>query len=125
VLTVVGVHNGMWKVLDGYPFYDGEPSYFPEARWGLKEPRPDPIFHQNDHFTTDLEELTANGNVITAEAAARLQPALRQFTALTKPPLSDPEATVMDAVRTIEHCNTWTAPGPRASLERIHRPIPA
>jgi hypothetical protein len=91
VLTVVGFHNGMWKVLDGYLFYDGEPSYFPEARWGLKEPRPDPIFHQNDHFTTDLEELTANGNVITAEAAARLQPALRQFTALTKPPLSDPK----------------------------------
>lgn len=47
----------------------------------------------------------------TAEAAARLQPALRLFTALTKPPLSDPEATVMDAVRAIEHCNTWTAPG--------------
>ena len=88
VLTVVGVHDGMWKILDGYLFYDGEPSYFPEARWGLKEPRPDPVFHQNDHFTTDLEELNAKGKVITAEAATNLQPALRLFTALTELPLS-------------------------------------
>lgn len=113
VLTVVGVHDGMWKILDGYLFYDGEPSYFPEARWGLKEPRPDPVFHQNDHFTTDLEELNAKGKVITAEAATNLQPALRLFTALTELPLSDPEATVLAAVRAIEHCNTWTAPGHR------------
>ncbi|WP_425005028.1 hypothetical protein [Mycolicibacterium sp. S3B2] len=111
VLTVVGVHEGMWKILDGYLLYDGEPSYLPEARWGLKEPRPDPVFHQNDHFTADLEELNAKGKLITAEAAASLQPALRLFTALTQPPLSDPEATVMAAVRAIEHCNTWTAPG--------------
>ena len=29
VLAVVGVHDGMWKVLDGTLFFDDEPSYFP------------------------------------------------------------------------------------------------
>ena len=110
VLTIVGVHDGMWEILGGHLFYDGEPSFLPEARWGLKEPRPNSIFHQNDHFTRDLSELNANGEVITAEASTRLQPALRLFRALTTPALSDPEARVMDAVRAIEHCNTWTAP---------------
>ncbi len=110
ILAVVGVHDGMWKVLDGQLFFDGEPSYFPPARWGLKEPLPDPVFYQNDHFIRDLRDMTAKGHEITAGAAQQLQPALRLFTSITNTPRYDAEATVMAAVRAIEHCNTWTAP---------------
>lgn len=110
VLAVVGVHDDMWKVLGGTLFFDGKPSHFPPAQWGLKEPRPDPIFHQNDHFTTDLTAMTTAGHVITAEIALRLQPVLRLQTALTSTPRSDPESVVMAAVRAIEHCNKWAAP---------------
>ena len=110
VLAVVGVHDGMWTVLDGTLFFDDEPSYFPPARWGLKEPLPEPVFYENDYFTTHLAEMTAKGHVITAETTQRVQPALRLQAALANAPRSDPEATVMAAVRAIEHCNTWTAP---------------
>jgi hypothetical protein len=50
VLAVVGVHDGMWKVLDGALFFDDEPSFFPPARWGLKEPLPDanPVRPEDD-----------------------------------------------------------------------------
>ena len=110
VLAVVGVNDGMWTVLDGILFFDDEPSYFPPAQWGLKEPLPEPVFYENDYFTTHLTEITAKGHAITAEAAQRVQPALRLQAALASAPRSDPEATVMAAVRAIEHCNTWTAP---------------
>jgi hypothetical protein len=111
VLAVVGVPDGMWKVLDGYLFFDGESSYFPPARWGLKEPLPDPVFYQNDFVSTSLSEMTAEGHVVTAAAAEQLQKVLRLRAALDSAPRSDPEAVVMAAVRAIEHCNTWVAPG--------------
>ncbi|WP_286151313.1 MULTISPECIES: hypothetical protein [unclassified Mycobacterium] len=110
VLAVVGVHEDMWKVLGGTLFFDGKPSHFLPAEWGLKEPRPEPIFYQNDHFTTDLTEMTTAGHMITAAIALRLQPVLRLQSALTSTPRSDPEAVVMAAVRAIEHCNKWAAP---------------
>jgi hypothetical protein len=110
VLAVVGVYDNMWKVLGGTLLFDGRPSHIPPARWGLKEPRPEPVFFENDHFTTDLGEMTAAGHMVTAVAASLLQPILRLQEALTSTPPSDPEAVVMAAVRAIEHCNRWTAP---------------
>ena len=109
VLAVVGVHEDMWKVLDGYLFFDGSPWNPSAPRWGLKEPLPEPVFYQNDHFATDSADFTANGHLITAETAQRLQPPLRLSSALTDPP-TDAEAVVMAAVRAIEHSNTWIAP---------------
>ena len=109
VLAVVEVHENMWKVLDGHLFFDDTPSYLP-PRWGLKKPLPEPIFYENDYFTTHLREMASEGDVITAEAARLLQPVLRLQAALTSVPRSDPEAIVMAAVRAIEHCNTWVAP---------------
>jgi hypothetical protein len=110
VLAVVGIPDGMWKVLGGALFFDGEPWYLPPARWGLKEPLPESVFYQNDFFTTRLSEMNVDGHEITAEAAQQLQPVLRLQAALTNAPRSDSEAIVMAAVRAIEHCNTWTAP---------------
>jgi hypothetical protein len=110
VLAVVGVHDDMWKVLGGSLLFDGQPSYLPQARWGLKEPLPDRPFYENDHFTTNLDEMTGAGHVITAEAAAQLQPVLRLQAALAAAPRSDPEAVILAAVRAIEHCNRWAAP---------------
>lgn len=110
VLAVVGVHDDMWKVLGGTLLFDGQPSYFPPVRWGLKEPLPDRAFHENDHFTTNLDEMTAAGHVITAEAVPLLQPVLRLQAALAAAPRSDPEAVILAAVRAIEHCNRWAAP---------------
>ena len=109
VLAVVEVHENMWKVLDGHLFFDDTPSYL-TPRWGLKKPLPEPIFYENDYFTTHLREMASEGDVITAEAARLLQPVLRLQAALTSVPRSDPEAIVMAAVRAIEHCNTWVAP---------------
>jgi hypothetical protein len=95
VLAVVGTHDGMWKVLDGTLLLGSEHSLFSAwARWGLKEPLPDPVFYENDHFTTDLRELTNTGQVINAKVAEQLQPALRLFAALMGSSRSDPEAVV-------------------------------
>jgi hypothetical protein len=110
VLAVVGVHEHMWKVLGGYLFFDDSPWNPFGARWGLKEPLPEPVFYQNDHFATDLGNMTANGHVITADTAQRLQPPLRLVSALTDAPPADAETVVMAAVRAIEHSNTWIAP---------------
>ena len=101
----------MWKVLDGHLFFvDGEPPYPSVPRWGLKEPRPEPVFHQNDFVTTRLTEMAADGHVVTAPSAEQLQKVLRLQAALNSAPRSDPEAVVMAAVRAIEHCNTWVVP---------------
>jgi hypothetical protein len=110
VLAVVGVHEHMWKVLGGYLVFDDSPWNPFGAGWGLKEALPEPVFYQNDHFVTDLGEMTANGHVITADTARRLQPALRLLSALTDTARADSEAIVMAAVRAIEHSNTWIAP---------------
>lgn len=109
VLAVVGVHEHMWKVLGGHLFFDDSPWNPFGARWGLKEPLPEPVFYQNDHFATDLGDMTANGHVMTADIALALQPPLRLLSALTDG-LADAETVVMAAVRAIEHSNTWIAP---------------
>ncbi|WP_428340761.1 hypothetical protein [Mycobacterium sp.] len=113
VLAVVGHHERMWKVLGGFLFFDLSPgSWNPiGARWGaLKEPLPEPVFYQNDHFATDLARFAADGHLITAETAHQLRPALRLSSTLDDTPRADSEAIVMAAVRAIEHCNAWTAP---------------
>lgn len=69
----------------------------------------EPVFYQNDHFATDLARMTANGLIISAEIAHRLQPALRLFSALTDNQ-ADAETCVMAGVRAIGHANTWIAP---------------
>lgn len=110
VLAVVGVHEHMWKVLGGHLFFDGSAWNPLAARWGLKQPRPETVFYQNDHFARDLADFTADGHLITAETAHQLQPALRLSSALKNTPRADSEAIVMASVRAIEHCTTWTAP---------------
>jgi hypothetical protein len=110
VLAVIGVHERMWKVLGGHLFFDGSPWNPLGARWGLKEPLPEPVFYQNDHFAADLGDMTADGHVITADTAQRLLPPLRLLSALTDTARADSEAVVMAAVRAIEHSNTWIAP---------------
>ncbi len=110
VLAVVGVHEHMWKVLGGHLFFDGSAWNPSVPRWGLKQPRPEPVFYQNDHFARDLADFTVDGHLITAETAQQLQPALQLSSALKDTPRADSEAIVMASVRAIEHCNTWTAP---------------
>jgi hypothetical protein len=112
VLAVITVHEHMWKVLGGHLFYDiDNPQRNPLLpRWGLKEPRPETTFHENDHFARDLTAFTADGHLITAEIARQLRPPQRLMSALTDAQKIDSEAIVMAAVRAIEHCNTWTAP---------------
>jgi hypothetical protein len=112
VLAVVGHHERMWKILEGNLFFDVSPDAWNimGARWGeLKEPQPDPVFYQNDHFATDLADFTTKGHVITVETAQQLQPSLQLLSALTSTAQDDSEAIVRAAVRAIEHCNTWTA----------------
>lgn len=110
VLAVVGVHEDMWKVLDGYLFFDDSQWNPLGARWGLKKPLPEPVFYQNDHFATDLARFTADGHLITAETARRTQCPHRLLINLTNTAQDDSEAIVIAAVRAIEHCNTWAAP---------------
>lgn len=111
VLTVVRVPDDMWNVLGGHLFFAvGEPTPWLPIEWGLKEQPPEPTFYQNDFVTTRLNEMTADGYIITAVSAEQLQTVLRLEIALDKAPRSDPEAIVMAAVRAIEHCNTWVAP---------------
>lgn len=50
LLAVVGPTDGMWEVLGGHLFFDDSPWGPSIPRWGLKHPRPEPHFYQNDHF---------------------------------------------------------------------------
>ncbi|CAN5875595.1 hypothetical protein BH09ACT7_BH09ACT7_29040 [soil metagenome] len=90
VLAVVGRTDGMWEILDGHLFFDGSPWAPSIPRWGLKHPLPEPDFHQNDHFAKDLADFTANGHLITADIADRVQPALRLSAAVNDTKLRPP-----------------------------------
>ncbi|MEU1982080.1 hypothetical protein [Nocardia sp. NPDC019395] len=110
VLAVAGAPEEMWQVLSGTLLF-GDGSYNPRpTEWGPKHPMPNPVFFQNDYFSTNLSEMTADGFLITSERAQQLQPVLALLNALTSVPREDPQAIVTAAVRAIEHCNTWVAP---------------
>lgn len=111
LLAVVGVHKDMWRVLDGWLFFDDSPWNPMGPRWGQpRQPEADPDFYQNDYFAINLVQFTDDGYLVTADIAQQLQPALRLQSALTADQEADSETIVMAAVRAIEHCNKWSAP---------------
>ncbi|WP_280297085.1 hypothetical protein [Nocardia abscessus] len=110
VLAVTGVPEKMWEVLDGTLLF-GDNSYHPQpVDWGPKRPMPDPVFFENEFFSHNLSEMTADSFLITHKGAQQLEPVLALLAALKSVPREDPQAIVMAAVRAIEHCNTWVAP---------------
>lgn len=110
VLKVIGTSKNTWEVLGGsLLFGEGERFHYHSLNWGRKH---DFVSHEldytNDYFTASLEDFNSRGVPITADAAEALLPVLHLQDELRTAPETNPEAVVRAAVRTIEHCNTWT-----------------
>lgn len=110
VLKVIGTNENTWEVLGGSLLFGrGERFNYHSLEWG---PKHDFVSHEldylNDRFTESLEDFNNRGVHITADAAEALNPVLDLQDELRNAPETNPETVVRAAVRSIEHCNTWT-----------------
>jgi hypothetical protein len=82
--------------------------FFP---WGPREDAP-PIFSaHSDRTGWDIEVMALNNRRLDAASLHDLQDAIGMSTALKLATAESPKATVMAAVRAIEHVNAWTTGG--------------
>ena len=111
---LIAVNHAMkdsWKVADGsVVFVDGEcRSMF--FYWGSEDDIPPVFVAQNDRTGRDIEVMEPNNRRLNAQSLHDLQDAIGMSTALKTAVAESPQATVMAAVRAIEHVNAWTTGG--------------
>jgi hypothetical protein len=100
---------GMWELMKGcILFVDGRRSRF---SWGLKEDVKDPYYPQNDRMGRDTEWMSHSARRLGSQSIDTLEDAIGMSTALKAASNESPQATVMAAVRAIEHVNVWTTRG--------------
>jgi hypothetical protein len=100
---------GTWKLMRGcIVFVNGRRSRF---SWGPKEDVKDPYYPQNDRMGRDIERMVRSASSLTAQSIHALQDAIDLTAALKAASNEGPQATVMAAVRAIEHANVWTTAG--------------
>lgn len=99
----------VWQLKKGcITFVNGRRSPF---SWGPEEDVPDSYYPQNDRLGRDIERMEDRSYRLTAKSAPALRDAI-DLTAALKAAWDDgPQATVMAAVRAIEHVNAWTTAG--------------
>lgn len=111
LLAVNHTVRDAWKVSDGtLLFVDGEcrSLLYP---WGSGD-QPPPYFSPwNDRTARDISVMEANGRVLNTRSLADLQDAIDMTTGLRAASVESPQATVISAVRAIEHVNAWTTDG--------------
>lgn len=118
LLAVLRPPENMWTILKGHLLFDGSSRPTP-LELGPKKDREPTTYFQNDHVGRDLLNFQERGIEVTPDVARRLQPVLQLSYALRSVPRTDPEGIVMAAVRTVEHCNTWTTKGRKQWTEFI------
>ena len=79
--------------------------------WGPKHDVKDPYYPENDRMGRDIERMSRSARRLDAHSIHSLQAAIGMSTALKAASAESPEATVMAAVRAIEHINAWTTAG--------------
>ena len=99
-----------WRLLKGtILFIDGERhSLF---SWGPKEDIPERFQPLNDWMGRDIERMARNNRFLDAQSMHELQDAIGMSTTLKAADDESAQATVMAAVRAIEHVNAWTTGG--------------
>jgi hypothetical protein len=98
-----------WRILNGFiVFVDGDCSLIQR---GPKEDIPDPYEPRNDSMGRDVGLMAGSNQALDSESMHELQDAIGMSTALKKAGDDSPQATVIAAVRAIEHVNTWTTGG--------------
>jgi hypothetical protein len=99
-----------WRLLNGsILFIDGERrSLF---SWGPKEDIPEPYYPQNDWMGRDIGRMLRGNRSLDSQSIHDLQDAIGMSTTLKIAADESPQATVMAAVRAIEHVNAWTTGG--------------
>lgn len=100
---------GVWQLKRGcIKFVDGRRSRF---SWGPMDEVAEPYYPQNDRLGRDIERMDRRFSNLTAKSVHALQDAIDLTAALKAASNEGPIATVMAAVRAIEHVNSWTTAG--------------
>lgn len=100
---------GVWQLKKGcIKFVDGQRSPF---SWGPAEDAEKPYYPQNDRLGRDIERMDRRFGSLTAKSVHALQDAVDLTAALKAASDEGPQATVMAAVRAVEHVSVWTAAG--------------
>jgi hypothetical protein len=98
-----------WCILNGrILFIDGQRSFF---SWGPKAGTPESFQPLNDWMGRDVEKMARNNRYLDAQSVHELRDVMAMSTALDTAAQESPQATVMTAVRAIEHVNAWTTGG--------------
>lgn len=110
LIAVNHAEQNTWRLMNGsILFVDGDASSL--LSWGPKENEPDMYYPGNDRLAHDVELMAPNNRTLDAESLHKLQDAVLISTTLKIAEQESPQATVMAAVRAIEHANTWTTGG--------------
>jgi hypothetical protein len=100
---------GVWQLKRGCTtFVNGRRSRF---SWGPAEDVEEPYYPQNDRLGRDIERMDRRLRSLTAQSVHTLQDAIDLTAALKAASDEGPQATVMAAVRAMEHVSVWTAGG--------------
>lgn len=110
LIAVNHADKNTWRLLNGsILFINGDRhSLF---SWGPKEDMPEMFYADNDRMGRDIELMVLNNRLLNAESLHDIQGAIAMSTSLTLAAAESPQATVMAAVRAIEHVNVWTTNG--------------
>jgi hypothetical protein len=100
---------GTWELMKGsILFVNGRRSRF---SWGPKRDVEDRYYPQNDRMGQDIERMSRSARKLDAQSIDALQDAIGMSATLKTALHESPQATVMAAVRAIEHVNVWTTAG--------------
>ena len=99
-----------WRLLNGSILFIGG-TRRSLLSWGPKEDIPEMYYPQNDRMGRDIELMSPNNRSLDAQSLHDLQDAIGMSTTLKMAADESPQATVMAAVRAIEHVNAWTTGG--------------
>lgn len=102
--------KGTWKLLNGSIIFVGGKRYSLNS-WGGKEDLPVPFSPYYDWMGRDIDRMSRGNRTLDAPSLADLQDAIGMSAALNLAVGESPQATVLAAVRAIEHVNAWTTGG--------------
>ncbi len=101
-----------WKLLNGaLIFVEGNRYSLNSWGGGKKEDLPKPFSPYYDWMGRDIERMSRGNRTLDARSLADLQDAIGMSAALKLAVEESPQATVLAAVRAIEHVNAWTTGG--------------
>lgn len=99
-----------WLITNGaVGFLDGKP--FTLLQWGPKDDAVDMYYPDQDRFAFDIEQMTPNRRTLDATTLHDLEDVVALNATLALAADEGARATVVAAVRAIEHVNAWTTAG--------------